>query len=542
MMCKKNRWRVIYGGAAAENVLDGDGFSDIDSCRPAGNPLRNAALPMEAVTEQKRLTAEDLKTIRDRIKNIRRIHALDERFQRAWLQRQKQLERIPRIISPDTGQEIERFQYQFCWGNRNGAFFALPKDYNFTGKTGIKHNIVALNSLHNLLRSYNIQLMVMLIPDAWQIAARALVPEVSHIGDQTSLQCASTLLEYGIEAVYPDDAVLAGIPAVERLFCYPDPRPETDLWKILADIAARRLVRFGRNAFLESPVSHFAEHRSKTAFGNHYRWPDEVNCGEHKNGETVESIEVFRNGLPFRPDPASRILVIGGEVLNLPGPGHTFSGQLSLRLKYPVDELVLPGEVWFHNLAAVLSRSGSRFLAGKQVCLLMLSPRMLTEYLFPDIQEYSALHDRLCHKKPVHSFPLSPSSDHFSPLAPIQGERFYQLKKKWNSIWNRFSLSNPPTVSVRIENSGQEQPLMKLELPENKSGRPYILTIETACYPEQANTLSVDGRKIPLPINSDGPHFRPTAVELPQEAKSIELKIIGKQDNLILIRKIQLYQ
>jgi len=544
LMKRNAEWKVICGRIIAppEKDLTCERFSDIDSYYPPGKMPRNAALPGAVEEDRKKQIAADLKTVRERLKNIRRIDALDERFQRAWFRRQKPLERIPRIISPETGQEIERFQNRFRWGNRNGSFFALPNDYNFVGKTGIEYNIVALNSLHNLLRSCNIQMTVLLIPDAWQIAARALVPEISRIGDLTSLQCAATLLEYGIEAIYPDDTVLAGIPASERLFCYPDSRPEADLWKILADTAARRLARFGGNAFQETSASHFAERRGKTVFGNHYRWPDEVNCGEHKNGETVESVEVFRNGAPFRPDPDSRILVIGGDELNLPGPGHTFSGQLSLRLKYPVDELTLRGEVWFHNLAAVLSRNSIRFLAGKQVCLLMLSPRMLTEYVFPDIQELSALHGRLRGKKPVHRFAVKTASGDFPPPAPVRGERFYQSKRKWNSIWNRFGRSNPPTAAVRIENSGQEQPLMKRELPENKSNRPYILTVETACYPGQANILSVNGRKIPLPINSAEPHFRPSAVELPLNAKSVELKISGKQDNLILIREILLYQ
>ena len=544
LLSKGNIWQIIRGNAVPPTGKDcmSAHYSDMNAYYPPCKWPVNASLPRSVRAAQKQMIADDTKTIRERLKRIRRISALDERFQRDWIRHRKSLERIPKIISPENGQELERFQFQYYWGSRNGSFFALPKDYAFTGKTGIGHNIGALNSFHSILRSCNIQLLVVLVPDAWQIAARALVPEVSRIGDRTALQCASTLLEYGIETIYADDMAIAGIPSAERLFCYPDPRPETALWAILADAAARRLERFGKKFFPESADVHFSERQCKTSFGNNYRWPDDVNCGEHRNGETVESREVFRNGVPFRPDPSSGILVIGGSELNLPGPGHTFTGQLSKRLKYSVDELALSGEVWFQNLAAVLSGNPARYLAGKQICLLMLSPRMLTGNLFPDIREQTALFAGLRNKKIVHRFPLQTRKTDFQPHRPVPGERLYREKLRWNRRWQMFSLKNPPTLSARIENDHQEEFLMKLELPENKARKPYTLVVEAACYPEQASTLLVNGEKIPLLINTDAPHFRPAAAELPPETKTVELKISGRRDNLILIRKILLYQ
>ena len=98
------------------------------SCCPLGKLPQNVPLPAKVLSAQKKQIADDTGLIRRKLKNIRRIPALDEKFQRAWLQRQKELENIPRIISPETGQEIERFQSRYRWAIRHGSCFALPKD------------------------------------------------------------------------------------------------------------------------------------------------------------------------------------------------------------------------------------------------------------------------------------------------------------------------------------------------------------------------------------------------------------------------------
>ena len=537
------KWKIIFGSpSVAENYGFMGKLLEVASCYLSRELPHNDPLPAEVLSAQKKQIADDFPPIRRKLKNIRKNTVLDERFQRAWIREQKKLEYIPEIVSPETGQEIERFHFRYRWAMRLGSCFALPKDYNFVRDGDIAHNIAALHGFHRMLDSSNVQLIVVLIPDAGQIAARVLVPEVGRIGDLTALQCASTLLEFGIEAVYADDAVMAAIPASGRLFCYPDPRPETDLWKILAGLIARRLDRFGENTFQEKIPSHFSEHRGKSAFGDNYRWPEGVNCGDHKAGATVETLEVFRNGSPFRPDPASEILVIGGETLDLPGPGHSFTGQLSMRLKYPVDELALPGAVWFQNLALVLSRDPGRYLAGKKVCVLMLSPRRLADHVFTDVRKQSELYVRLRGQKRVHSFAIDPSRTDFPPPEPVPGERLYRKKLEWNRRWNLFSRNDPPTASVRIEETGKEQPWMSFKLPENPAKKPYTLVIEAAAYPLQAVTLLVNGQKVPLTVNPGNPHFRPCAAEIPPEAKTVEIKVSGQQNDLVLCRNVSLYQ
>ena len=503
-------------------------------------PVVNPELPRSAVQAQKEQIAADLPLCRNRMKLIRKDHALEERLQRRWLAKQHDFELIPRIMSLETGQEIERFQKQYRWMNRSGAFFALPNQMEFTGGKGIAHNIRAVYSLQQLLNRCHVQLLVMLIPDANHIARCAFLPETSPLADPAALQCAATLLEYGIEVIYPDDAVLANMHRYERLFCYPDPRPETGLWKILAELAAKRLERFGKKAFPEPEDTLFAERFGKTAFGNNYRWPEDVHCGDHKSGEPVQSQQVFRNGIPFSPDPKSKILVIGGSDLNLPGPGHGFSGQLSMRLKYPVDELIPGGEIWFQNLAADLNRNLVRYLAGKQVCLLLVSPRMLARNIFPDVWEQMDLFIRLSSSKPVHRFPLPPPRNDIQPPPPVSGDRLAEWKQHWNREWARLMRSFP--AALRIEQDDQGQFFQQLELPENPTKKPFILVIRASGYPGQSNTLLVNGQKIPLLNNTDKLGFRPAAVVLPPETRSVKLEFSGQRDNLLMIREIQLYQ
>ena len=530
--------------AAAPAVRETDPTQDFQDCYPASKlPMTNPELPSAAVRSQKERIAADLPVFRQRVKAIRKDRALEERLQRIWLEKQKQFQVLPKVISLENGQEIERFQKRFRWLRRKDTLYALQDQTVFAEEVEASRNIRALHALHELLKKCHIQLLVVLIRDANQIARNVFLPETGHIGDPVSLQCAAILLEYGIETIYPDDEVLAAVRhSPWQLFCYPHPQPEAGLWKILADLVARRLERFGKNAFVDpAGPSHFAERMGPTAYGGNYRWPEKVDCGPHKNGGTVESLEVFRNGTPFRPDPKSKILVIGGDTLNLPGPGHTFSGQLSLRLHYPVDELIPGGEVWFQNLASVLSREPVRCLAGKEVCLMMISPRMLTRHVFPDLTEQTALADRLRRSRPVHSFTLPKNKTVFRPADPLPADRLAQAKRQWNSQWLKLA-GEKDTAMIRIEEEGKPTGFMKVKVPERFSKRPFILILRAAGYPGQSNTLLVNGQPVPLLSNTDSMAFRPAAVALPPGTAELKLEFTGSRDNLILIRNVELYQ
>ena len=529
---------------SAPAVRQADPTQDFQDCYPASKlPMTNPELPRAAVRAQKERIAADLPVFRQRVKTLRKDRALEERFQRIWLGKQKKFQLLPKVISPENGQEIERFQNRFRWLRRKDTVYALPDQTVFTEEVEASRNIRALHVLNDLLKKCHIQLLVVLIPDANQIARSVFLPETSHIGDPVSLQCAAVLLEYGIETIYPDEDVLAASQhSPWQLFCYPHPQPEAGLWKILADLAARRLERFGKNAFVEPEgPSHFAERLQRTAYRGNYRWPKDVDCQPHQNGAPVESLTVFRNGTLFRPDPKSKILVIGGDTLNLPGPGHTFSGQLSLRLHYPVDELVPGGEVWFQNLASVLSREPVRYLAGKQVCLLMISPRMLARHVFPDLIEQTELANRLSRSRQVHSFPLPKNKAGFRPADPLPTDRLAKSKRQWNSQWLKLANAKDTAV-IRIEDEGKPTGLMNVKVPGNLSKQPLILFLRTAGYPGQSNTLLVNGQPVPLLSNTDRTAFQPAAVALPAGTAGLKLEFTGSRDNLILIRNVELYQ
>ena len=525
----------------AQKPLTGSRAERFD-CYPVKKlPYGNPKLPKVVLRAQEERVAEDLPVFRNRLKAIRKDLALEERLQRKWLEDQKKFELIPRIFSPETGQEIERFQNHYRWLNRNGSFYALPDKVSFIEPCSINHNIKALHSLNRLLSRCHIQLLVMLIPDADHTARCAFLPSTAGLPDPAVLQCAATMLEFGIEAVSSDDAVRNSMPFCERLFCYPDPQPEAGLWNILADLAAKRIERFGKEAFREKTPSHFSARRGPTTYGKRYRWPEKVDCGEHKNGDVVDSLAFFRNGAPFRPDPKSEILVIGGETIDLPGPGHTFSGQLSQRLKYPVDELVLPGAVWFQNLPSVLSRDPDRWLAGKKICLIVLSPRMFAQHYLPDIDSQTELFTRLNRAQRLHDFPVKKTRISPQMPKPVPGELFFDRKMQWNREWLQLA-GNKNLSVVRIEENRQPLAFMELKLPENRKKQPFILVLDAAGYPGQSNTLFVNGQPVPLLNSTVRPEFLPAAAEIPPETTKVKLEFTGARDNLILIRNIRLYQ
>ncbi len=526
---------TLYGGAVP--WVPDYTFLPAEKSRIFNNPT----LPEEVKIAQKEQIGKDLPKIRRQVKNRIRDLAAEERFQRIWIQTQKELQPIPSVISPDNGQEIERFQNQFYWADHHGAFFALPKTFVFMKKASVSKNISALLAFRNRLQESQIQLIILLVPDAGQIAARVIVPHFESSGSLAALQCASSLLEFGLEAVYTDETVLSKISIAERFFCYPDPRPEAALWKILAETAAARLSRFGEKHFTEAEEKHFSERRGPTAFGKNYRWPAGVDCGSHKSGEIVESLQIFRDGVPFRPDPRSGILVIGGSDLKLPGPGHTFSGLLSKELRYSVDELVLPGEDWISSLPSAFLRQPYRYLAGKQAVILVLSPDTLAEYNIPDLKQLETEDLKLQKMKPVHRFALQYPNDNIQPPAVVPGDSNYARKVMQNHDWMLAS-SRTPAARIRIKGNDLPQDFLSLDIPEKRRTKPMMLVLDLASFPGQADTLTVNGQNVPLPVNVQRRHFRRIAVPHEAGTAKADLKFSGKQGNLLIVRDVSLYQ
>jgi hypothetical protein len=523
--------QTLYGGAVS--WIPDPSFLPPRKSRTIDNP----PLPEKVMKAQKEQIGKELPGIRRRVKNRTRDLAAEERFQRIWIQKQNELQLIPAVISPDNGQEIERFQNQFYWGVRHGGFFALPRKFSFMERQSVSGNISALLSFRDLLQKNQIQLIILLVPDAGQIAARALIPAFESCGSLSALQCAASLLGFGLEAVYTDDLVMSKISIAERLFCYPDPRPEAALWRILAAAAADRLSRFGKNHFTEAEDNHYAERRAPTVFGKNYRWPAGVDCGSHKDNETVESLQVFRNGVPFRPDPQSAILVIGGGNLNLPGPGHTFSGLLSKELHYSVDELVLPGKDWIVHLPLVIYREPYRYMSGKQAVILVISPDTLASSAMPDLKLLEAQKKQ----KPVHHFALQYRNDDTVLPVTEAGNRVPAGEIARRKAWNH-SFSRTSAAGIRIRENSVPQDFLTLDIPEKLRANPMTLVLYAAAYPGQANTLTVNGHEIPLPVNLQRHHFRRIAVPLEAGTAKAVIKISGKQGNLLMIHDVTLYQ
>ena len=538
---EKDGWTVLYGGLSPifrPGQLPHTSDPLFYYC-PKKLPMSNPPLTDSAVDAQKKQILGDLKEIRSWIKEYRRDLAREERLQREWLQRQKGYQLIPKVISPETGQEVERFQNHFYWGKNSGAFFALAKDHEFKRPaSGIVNNIGALNALHQLLKSCNIQLIVVLVPDPEHLAAGMLLFNARTADDPVAVQCAASLLEYGIETIHSEPSVKKAGRAAERLYLYPSPVPGTDLWMILTDLTADRLTRFGEKAFVENPPVHYRMQRAKTVFGDNCRWPEGVDCGEHQEGEVAEGRLVLRDGQSFQPDPASKILVIGGDSLNLPGPDHTFTGMLSMRLKYAVDELIPGKEAWLHNLPLMLQSDPVRWLGGKQVCLMMVSPRMLENEILPNLRTESELFAKLRRQKLVHQYKLPPKKAEIVLPEPVPNDRRFALKKLWNRFWSQFN-----GTPFMIEEDEQTLTVSEFSVPEKLTGAPFIFLAETMGYPEQAVTMIVNGRKVPLPEETYVPYSpRPAVGELPAGTTSIKLEFSGRRGDLIRIRKIQLYR
>lgn len=268
------------------------------------------------------------------------------------------------------------------------GFFTLARDFELYGRTGVKawetmpesmmwelspYNpnwekfaLEPLIALHEYLRFHHIDLVVVLVPDLWQVAARVLLPAYRNAPDALGLNPARVLQKHGIEALYLTDQVAAAAPDYELTYWYDrlfDGHPERGFLETAARELARRLARYrlpevlDRKKFAIRPTPRFPR-----------RWP--AAWGTHREGEPIPCPVVEYNGKPLKPTaPKSPLLVIGNSYAQSPD-GRGFPGFLSRQLGMEVDFLAVEGDGLSGAIPVRLLLERERFLRGKKAVIM----------------------------------------------------------------------------------------------------------------------------------------------------------------------------
>jgi|GEM_PF-5331534 len=268
----------------------------------------NPPLPREVVESRTEAMRRDLETATTKLNGVEKHRAtLSTEFDHDWTERQKEL------VPVGNG---------YRWGEAGKGHFTLPEKYNpFVEPEWNKAALPALKDLNEYLAFHNIQLVVVVIPDMFQVASRVLMPQYAAYADQSSLSAVKTLLENDIEAVDVFDALVEEAKNYPFMFFYDkisDSHPEYGTVDVETTVLAPRLKRFERIAPAESSPARFSLVDAKNPSCR--VWP--VNTGGHKQGEAVLAKKVLLDGKEVSlVNKASPFMVIGNSFAGTPGWG-----------------------------------------------------------------------------------------------------------------------------------------------------------------------------------------------------------------------------
>ncbi|MFZ2653614.1 MAG: hypothetical protein WAX69_01740 [Victivallales bacterium] len=336
----------------------------------------NPTLPQTLVDARKAEIQHDLASVKDKLAALAKVkNNLAASFSHDWQTFQESLVEV---------KSLKGGSYK--WGEVGKGHFTLPMDYNpFTASDWNGTALSALKSLNEYLSFNNIQLIVVVIPDRFQVASRVFLPQYADHADQVSLSIVKTLLENDIEAIDISRELVSRAKDYPFMFFYDkihDPHPDYGAVDVATDKLAERLKRFIGILPRGLPSERF----SLVDVDNPLKrtWP--VDSEGHKIGELLHVKQVLFDGkVVDLKNQASPFLVIGDSFSGTPGWGafSCFTGMKTGIIPYHCE---IGGTGVSTTIPKMLLAQRRMLLKGKKACFLPIGIYPLSQKGWLDIK------------------------------------------------------------------------------------------------------------------------------------------------------------
>jgi len=130
------------------------------------------------------------------------MNDINQKFREAWLAEQ---------AKDPAGYNRIGHKGSIVWRNVDHSFWCLPAYYLPCTKfkwTIPPQHLQALKSLNDVLNHNGIQLIIHVVPNLFDMAARVILPSFRHLPDYRSAFIAKQLLDENIEAIYASDLLI----------------------------------------------------------------------------------------------------------------------------------------------------------------------------------------------------------------------------------------------------------------------------------------------------------------------------------------------
>jgi hypothetical protein len=491
---------------------------------PVNPPIGTEAKAVQAAFIQRELA--QINAMLDRVRG--QEDNLNREFERSWRETQKQYALI---------------DGRYIWGNIDGAYFACPPRLPLldTRAKILAGNLESLKALNDFFEANGVQFIIQIIPDYYDIAARVMNKEFRDIVDYKSAIAVKQLLEVGIEAVYSSRALIERYNKKELMFFYPNnAHPAEGAQDILTDQILERLDRFRGQLKSRINPEAFSVVSEKTAYGDKYCWPGNVNIGRHQAGAAVRCDHVLYHGRPIEFDSQSRVLIIGNSFIQTPMPRSGYAAYLARKLNYIPNTYQVNGSGPLSAIPQSLFNAKGKYLKDKLIVVLPMGISFLTDgQPMLNLRQLDMSKQHLSGKSLVQEIAIS--NWYSSP--EISTKIQPQLSPKFMENWIAF-LEGSTHITIGIPKKDQKIELAQFHIPQEiDRTKDAVVVLQAAAFPQQNISIHLNGESQQVPPCNYAPVWQLLTFAVPADTEEIKIQIHGWQANsLAAIKKVMIYQ
>lgn len=389
--------------------------------------------------------------------------------------------------------------------------FSIPIKHRLREKTIIGDDDCArLKKLNEFFLRHQIELMVVLIPDAYNFAKRIVFHSMRDIPDLSYYHTAKLLLDNGIEPVIIYPQLLAHWQDFDLLFGYHnyDYHPNFGA----AEIGGRVLADILHEHGLDDPDAkkHLSEKRMIIGYPEHIKKEFDIK-------DFAISPVMYRHKQIPADVPESPILVLGNSFARSPRYDASIASRMAFHSGVLPDLLKSEG----HGVATIIPKrlllNSDRYLRGKKICFLILHPVFIKNYPWADIQALDKIYSAIGGQNkfieiPPESVKITGASEH----APDDKSSSKDMKYHKRVLPQGWRFLHSP-------NRGKQYNRVICELPADAvSDKPRLLCINA--FASQIMRVTVADKTESLYANRDCLIF-----DLPAGTKIFTLEVQPNQ-------------
>ncbi len=512
-------------------------LTDSGESAASGKPV-NPPLSAESLEAEKRFIRTELEKMNRLIREAdSRGPSVNKEFSEVWSRRSAKYN----LLNPGAPPEK-----QLIWANDNGHFFALPRYFELVGKpvSMQPQNLQAIRAMKDFFEENGVRLLVQIIPDYYDIAARILNPEFADFPDVSAGRVARQLLENGVETLYSSDWIVRKAHEHPLLFFYPtNAHPATGAQEILTD----QMLRFLQDSPIVLPPlgdgNVFSVKEESCKDWGREAWPEKADTGSNKGGEIYTGSFVYLNGRRILFDPKSPLLIIGNSYIQTPMSEGAYASYLARKLRHVPDHIRVSGMGPFLTIPKMIFANRQKYLAGKKLVIMPIGlNHLLLKNNFLNLQDLADLNTKLNGRPLSRSVPLPPAQPVSSDVLKKAAEslEFPEVKI---AAWEEFIAQNggaPYRVAPGRDLVLYDNP--RLERSAENRDKPFVVLVKVAAFYEKNVALSVNGIRKFIPSVMEEPRWNFLVFELPAGTESLRISLTGADpDAVAAVQSIALH-